>query len=342
MGALRRAARSAALRADAIALRNRDFSDRVAPATIITEIAEFAETFDSMRSHIREHHQAATRFVPQTFLEQLERADILALELGDHAERTMTILFSDIRSFTALSESMSPQQTFNFVNSYLTRVGPIIRNHGGFIDKYIGDAIMGLFPEHPQSAVDGAIAMQQRVVLYNEERGRAGYAPIAIGIGLHRGNLMLGTIGEELRFETTVIADAVNVAARLESLTKTFGSLILSSGTVIDQIDAAKYQTRRSGDVQVVGTTRGVTIVEICDADSPAKLAHKLRTAGAFESGRVAYANGDFAGAHRSFATVTDDDADDRAAAYFRDRAATMMAAVLNPDWDGVEKMEAK
>jgi class 3 adenylate cyclase len=330
-----------ALRADAIALRNRDFSDRAPTSTIITEIAEFAETFDSMRVHIREHHQAATRFVPQTFLEQLERADILALELGDHAERTMTILFSDIRSFTALSESMSPQQTFNFVNSYLTRVGPIIRNHGGFIDKYIGDAIMGLFPEHPQSAVDSAIAMQRRVVVYNEERGRAGYAPIAIGIGLHRGNLMLGTIGEELRFETTVIADAVNVASRLESLTKTFGSLILASSTVVDQIDAPKYQTRRLGDVQVMGTTRGITVVEICDADPPAKLAHKLRMANAFESGRVAYANGDFTGAHRHFAAVTDDDADDRAAAYFRDRAATM-AAALHPDWDGVEKMEAK
>jgi len=183
--------------------------------------------------------------------------------------------------------------------------------------------------------------MQRRVVVYNEERGRAGYAPIAIGIGLHRGDLMLGTIGEELRFETTVIADAVNVASRLESLTKTFGSLILASSTVVDQIDAPKYRLRRLGDVQVMGTTRGITVVEICDADPPGRLEHKIRTMETFECGRIAYAAGDFVAAHHHFAAVVEDHADDRAAAYFRDRAATM-AAALHPDWDGVEKMEAK
>lgn len=127
------------LREGAQALRNRDFSDdHKPPASMIAEIHELADTFVAMRRHVREHNDAASRFVPHAFLEQLERADIVSLELGDHAERNMTILFSDIRSFTTLSESMSPQQTFNFVNSYLTRVGPIIRNHRGFIDKYIG------------------------------------------------------------------------------------------------------------------------------------------------------------------------------------------------------------
>jgi len=331
----------AALRAEAIALRSRDFGERETPPSVITEIVEFADTFSSMRQHIREHNEAATRFIPQEFLRLLERADILALELGDHVEREMTILFSDIRSFTALSESMSPQQTFNFVNSYLTRVGPIIRDHRGFIDKYIGDAIMGLFPQRAVDALEAAIAMQRRVVVYNEERARAGYAPIAIGIGLHSGNLMLGTIGETLRFETTVIADAVNVAARLESLTKTFGSLILASGQVIEQVDAATYVTRRLGDVQVVGTTRAVTVIEICDADPPEKLAHKQRTAEMFEGARVAYATGDFVGAHRLFAEVVADDETDKAAAYFRDRATVMAAATLSA-WDGVEKMESK
>ena len=258
----------AALRTEAVALRNRDFRDRIATPSIITEIHEFAATFASMREHIRKHNMAATRFIPEEFLRLLDRQDILSLELGDHVLRAMTILFSDIRSFTALSESMSPQQTFNFVNSYLTRVGPIIRDHHGFIDKYIGDAILGLFPQQPRDAIDAAIAMQRRVVIYNEGRARAGYAPIAIGIGLHRGDLMLGTIGESLRFETTVIADAVNIAARMESLTKAFGALILASGEVMEQVDAATYLTRRLGDVQVVGTTRPVTVDrDLRDAD---------------------------------------------------------------------------
>ncbi len=330
------------LRQDAVALRNRDFSDRPPPSSMISEIAEFGDTFDAMRRHIREHNEASTRFVPREFLEQLHRDDIRSLQLGDHAERNMTVLFSDIRSFTALSESMSPQQTFNFVNSYLTRVGPIIRDHDGFIDKYIGDAIMGLFPVRPRDAVDAAIAMQQRVVTYNEERARAGYAPIQIGIGLHYGSLMLGTIGETLRFETTVIADAVNVAARLESLTKTFGSLILASGQVLAQIDAPPYQTRLLSEIQVKGTTRSLTVYEVCDADPPLVLAHKVRTAAAFNEARLAYAAGDFVHAHRLFTEVLADDSDDRAAAYFHERAAEMKGAGREHAWTGVEKMETK
>ncbi len=331
----------AVLRNEAVALRNRDFTDRLATPSMITEIHEFAETFASMREHIRAHNNAATRFIPEEFLRLLDRQDILSLELGDHALRNMTILFSDIRSFTSLSESMSPQQTFNFVNSYLTRVGPIIRDHHGFIDKYIGDAIMGLFPQEHVDAIDAAIAMQRRVVVYNEERARAGYAPIAIGIGLHSGDLMLGTIGETRRFETTVIADAVNVASRLESLTKTFGSLILASGQVMEPVDTATYLLRRLGDVQVVGTTRPVTVIEVCDADPPEKLAHKQRTAETFERARLAYVAGDFAGAHQMFEQIVADDPADKAAAYFRDRSAAM--AVVNVHaWDGVERMESK
>jgi class 3 adenylate cyclase len=331
-----------ALRADALALRNGDFGDRVPPSSIISEIDEFAGTFESMRRHIRARDEATTRFVPRAFLKQLGLTDITALHLGDHVERHMTILFSDIRSFTALSESMSPQQTFNFVNSYLTRVGPIIRDHGGFIDKYIGDAIMGLFSDEPRFAIDAAIAMQRRVVVYNEERARAGYAPIAIGIGLHTGELMLGTIGESQRFETTVIADAVNVASRLESLTKTFGSLVLASGQVLDAVDASAYQVRRLGDVQVVGTTRPIALYEICDADPAATLAHKVRTERQFEAGRLAYAAGDFAAAGRLFDEVLADDANDRAARYFRNRITTFETAAVAAAWDGIERMEMK
>jgi class 3 adenylate cyclase len=332
----------ARLRQDAVALRNSDFSERPPASSIIAEISEFEQTFDSMRRHIREHNEASTRFVPHEFLEQLQRDDIRSLQLGDHAERKMTILFSDIRSFTTLTESMTPQQTFNFVNSYLTRVGPIIRDHGGFIDKYIGDASMGLFPEGPSDALHAAIAMQRRVVLYNEERARAGYAPIAIGIGLHYGDLMLGTIGETLRFETTVIADAVNVAARLESLTKTFGSLILASGQVMDAVDAATHRVRRLSEIQVAGTSRALHVYEICDADAAPALDHKMRTAATFDAGRDAYTAGQFSEARNCFAQVVADDQNDKAARYYHERAEMLETFGSPRGWDGVERMETK
>ncbi|HTX03334.1 MAG TPA: adenylate/guanylate cyclase domain-containing protein [Candidatus Acidoferrales bacterium] len=329
------------LRSDAHAIRNLDFSHRPLNESFIAEIDEFARTFATMRQHIREYNESATRFIPREFLSQLKRLDIKSLQLGDHAEETMTILFSDIRSFTTLSGGMTPEQTFKFVNSYLTRIGPIIREYHGFIDKYIGDAIMALFPESPAQAVDAAVAMQKRVVVYNEERSRAGYPSVAIGIGVHSGDLMLGTIGETQRFETTVISDAVNIASRLESLTKTFGVLILTSGTVMSEVDQTKVPARRLGDVQVKGATHPVTIYDVFAADPPDLLEHKIVTRDAFDLGRVAYAHGDFTEAYRYFREVARDKRD-HAAAYYRDRSAIMASAVQTLEWDGVEHMESK
>ena len=115
---------------------------------------------------------------------------------------------------------MSPKQNFDFINEYLSQMGPIIRRHNGFIDKYIGDAIMALFPDDADRAVQAAIDMQKQVQLYNVYRQQNHLEPIAIGIGLHSGELMLGTIGEEERMESTVISDAVNLASRIEGLTR--------------------------------------------------------------------------------------------------------------------------
>lgn len=331
----------ARLRGEALALRSLDFAERQKPKSIITEIAEFSDTFDTMRRHIRDYNEASTRFVPHEFLEQLGRKDIQGLQLGDHAERTMTVLFSDIRSFTTLSGGMTPQQTFNFVNSYLTRIGPIIRENRGFIDKYIGDAIMALFPESPDSAIAAAIAMQRRVVVYNQERARAGYPPVAIGVGVHRGDLMLGTIGETLRFETTVIADAVNIASRLESLTKTFHVLILASGDVVEELPKGACCQRRLCDVQVKGATHPVSLYEICDADPPDLVAHKVRTLDEFAAGRIAYAAGHFTDAHRAFDEIAEREPRDLPAAYFRDRAWEL-SRMRDLSWDGIERMESK
>ncbi len=330
------------LRGDALALRNLDFSDRPRRDSLISEVDEFAETFGAMRSHVREHNAAVANFIPRQFLELLGHRDLRGLRLGDHCESEMTMLFSDIRAFTTLSGSMTPAETFRFVNSYLSHIGPIVRENSGFIDKYIGDAIFALFPAGPGDAVDAAIAMQRRVVTYNEGRARAGYAPIAIGIGLHRGELMLGTIGESLRFETTVIADAVNIAARTEGLTKAFGALILASGAVMEDVDRSTYRTRNLGEVLVKGAVHAITVYEVCDADPFDLLGHKMRTKETFEQGRLAYAAGNFKEAERFFRAVAAGDERDRAAAYFRDRAAILASAVDAIQWDGVEHMESK
>lgn len=158
---------------------------------------------------------------PRVFKISSEK-DIKDVELGDQIQKQMTVFFSDIRSFTELSESMSPMENFNFINSYLKRINPIIRKHNGFIDKFIGDAVMAIFPESPEDAISAAIEIQLEVRKYNSHRHNNGYRPIQIGIGINTGSLMMGTVGDSNRMDTTVIGDTVNLASRLESLTKQY------------------------------------------------------------------------------------------------------------------------
>ncbi len=230
------------------------------------------------------------RFVPHEFLRFLGHESIVDVRLGDQVQKTMSILFSDIRSFTSLSEDMSPKENFDFINSYLRRVGPVIRQHNGFIDKYIGDAIMALFPEAAEDALRAAIEMQKQVSLYNVHRQNNGYVPVAIGVGLHTGSLMLGTIGEEQRMESTVISDAVNLASRLEGLTKVYGaSIIISGQSLFGLDDQTKYNYRFIGQIPVKGKKELVPVFDVFDADPPQIIELKMQTKAKFEEAITLY-----------------------------------------------------
>jgi PAS domain S-box-containing protein len=238
--------------------------------------------------HLSNINRAYGRFVPQEFLRFLGYESILDVRLGDQVQQDMSIMFADIRNFTTLSESMSPQENFNFLNSYLKQVGPIIRQHQGFIDKYIGDAIMALFPQTADDGLKAAIEIQKQVTRYNRDREKAGYPSITIGIGLHTGSLMLGTIGEQQRMETTVISDTVNLASRLEDLTKIYGASILISGyTLFCLEDQSQYHYRFIGQVQVKGKKHLVPVFEIFDAEPEYIIQFKENTKTTFEAGIV-------------------------------------------------------
>ncbi len=205
-----------------------------------------------------------SRFVPKEFLTYLNRANIVDVRLGDQVMKEMTVLFSDIRSFTNISEHMTPQENIDFLNSYLMSIGPIIRKNNGFIDKYIGDAIMALFPESVDDAVSAAIDMQKQVGEFNELRKLSEGEPIQIGVGIHTGKLMLGTIGEYSRFETTVIADAVNVASRLEGLNKKLRTDIIISRDVFDKLkEKDRFPVRKIGRIRIKGKDDPVSILEV-------------------------------------------------------------------------------
>ena len=264
------------LRGEAGAIAQGDLAQVIANTDRKDEIGQLAKSFASMRDAVRstitdltQTNLSIERFVPRAFLSIVGKPRIIDVELGDNKREDMSILFSDIRSFTTLSESMMPDENFAFINAYLERMGPVIRDHNGFIDKYIGDAIMALF-KNADDALRAGLAMLDTLDQFNAGRRAAGQQPIAIGIGINTGSLMLGTIGERHRMDGTVISDAVNLAARVESLTKDYKvPLLISEYTWRQLADPNIYDIRSIDVVVVKGKTRPVTIFGVYQRDSP-------------------------------------------------------------------------
>jgi class 3 adenylate cyclase len=257
----------------ALGLKLKDFPLYDPSGDLLFLVQAQQTTIDEARAltkRLTQQSEAFRRYVPQEFLRLLQKESVLNIKLGDCVERKMTVLFSDIRSFTTLSESMSPQANFEFINSYLRAMEPVVSRHQGFIDKFIGDAIMALFDREADDAVRAAIDMLHTLGDYNGDRRGQGNSPIQIGIGINTGNLMLGTIGGEEHMEGTVISDAVNLASRVESLTKTYGvELLVSENARAAMADPSAFQMREIDHVRVRGKTKPVTLYEVCDADPP-------------------------------------------------------------------------
>ena len=273
------------LRGEAGAIAEGDLEHSIANTDRHDEIGHLARSFDAMRSAVRntivdlkETNLSIERFVPRAFLAMIGKQSIVSVGLGDNMRQEMTVLFSDIRNFTTLSEQMTPDENFAFINSYLECMGPVIRDHNGFIDKYIGDAIMALF-ENADDALRASLAMFETLERFNEARRTAGLGPVGIGVGLNTGSLMLGTIGEKHRMDGTVISDAVNLASRVESLTKVYRVGILISQNTYDHLaDPKAYDIRPIDIVIVKGKTKPVTLFEVFNRDDPAERAAKTRT----------------------------------------------------------------
>ena len=287
--------------------------------------------------------EAYQRFVPEQLLGSLEKESILDVQLGDQVQKEMTILFSDIRSFTTLSESMTPEENFKFINSYLSRMGPLVRENHGYIDKYIGDSIMALFDRSPDDAVRTSVKMLEALREYNEGRLRAGYDPIRIGIGINTGMLILGTLGEKDRMEGSVISDAVNLAARLEGLTKLYKTLLLISGATFKKLASETCKPRLIDKVAVKGKDEPVLVYEVLDAEAPEVFEKKQATLEPFEQGLNLYQNQRFEEAQSLFRRCLELAPEDTVAALYVERCQILISGGWDTEtWDGVNHMETK
>ena len=314
------------------------------------EIGELAEGFNDMSlkleqyiSNISRMNEAYYRFVPRQFLEFLGADSVVDVKLGDQVQKEMSVLFSDIRDFTALSEVLTPKENFDFLNEYLSSMEPVISRNRGFIDKYIGDSVMALFAGNVENAIDAAIEMRSALSDFNLQRKLENKLPINSGIGIHTGNLMLGVVGGHGRMDGTVVSDAVNLASRVEGLTKIYGaSIIISQDTLIKLQDPGRYNYRFLDVVKVKGKKEVVYIFEVLDGEPEEVKRLKIETKSDFGHALQLYKNKEFDDADIIFKMILQKNPHDRGAELYIARCKNILEFGVPEDWDGVETIKDK
>lgn len=261
---------------------------------------------ERLNRELTEQKNAFHRFVPTQFLNHLGRSSAVEVMAGDSVLREMTVLFCDIRSFTALSEGSGPEETFTILNEHLQQMEPCIYRHGGFVDKYVGDAILSLFsddrtgenrPGSAQRAISAAVEMARVARSAESLRASSGPQPFlpGFGIGINSGSLVLGTVGSPSRIDTTVIGDTVNTCSRLESLTVHYGCPILISGSTRERLgEGRSFHMRKVDEVYLRGKKQKTAIYEVFDADPPEQLLQKERGLHRFDQAMELYRRGEF------------------------------------------------
>ncbi len=258
--------------------------------------------------------------------------------------RDVSILFSDIADFTAISESLEPEALVAVLNDYLSEMTDIIESHGGFVDKYIGDAIVAIFgaplndPDHAAAAIAAAIDCRQRLGEIQDRFKLPRNRRLAARIGVNTGQALVGNIGSTRRFNYTVIGDAVNLAARLESGNKLFGTSVLLSGETAAQ-GGAGFDLREIDQVRVVGRREPVAIFEPLARSGEAASRPEIDTA-AYAEALDSYRAGEFEQAASRFAALAR--AGDKAAETMSARAAALAKDPPSDTWEGVTDLTSK
>jgi two-component system sensor histidine kinase ChiS len=264
-------------------------------------------------------------FVPEQLLCRIAPQGVESIQLGNATEEEITVLFCDIREFTAIAESQQAKETFEWLNAFFTRMNQAIVSHHGFIDKYLGDAIMAVFDRpqhHAQDAIGAAVVMRQTLIDFNTNRALFNLEhPINIGIGIHTGQGVIGTLGSDYRMDSTVIGDVVNTASRLEDLTKQYGCQVIASGAAIAQLSQPDlFQFRWIDRVTPRGKQQANDLYEILGTHPLPIDQAKVQSQATFEQGIQAWHRGHFSTALEYFQQVVAQNAKDTVATLYIQR----------------------
>ena len=252
-------------------VKSGDLTARSAVAGL-DELGRLGSAFNEMAAGLQERERVKDvfgRYIATQVSDKILKGE---LNLGGEM-RNVTILFSDIRNFTAMAEELSPPQVVAFLNNYFSEMVEAVFEQGGVLDKYMGDGIMAVFgsmdeqPDHPRRAVLAALRMKALLAKINGERGMAGKSPIAIGVGIHTDDVIVGNIGSSRRLEYTVIGDGVNTTSRVQTLNKQFGTTILITQPTYEAVKD-NFECRLMPDTQLRGKTKTFSFYEVLSARS--------------------------------------------------------------------------
>jgi len=280
-------------------------------------------------------HTAFSRYVSPAVVSRIVSSPQSLSLQGE--EKEITILFSDIRSFTSLSEQLSPTQVTELLRSYLTPMTRIITEELGTIDKFIGDAIMAFWnapvdvEDHPIRAVQAATRMLKELEALNPEFEKRFGLCLSIGIGLHTGTVRVGNMGSDDLFDYTVIGDDVNFASRLEGLTKAYGLSLICSEHVAARC-GERFMFQELDTVRVKGKQKAETICTVLEADEEAVSAELERHGQAL----ALYKTGEFESAAKAFAELASKYPQKRLYALYQERCQKLAGESPPKDWDGV------
>lgn len=288
-------------------------------------------------------NQTFQKFVPRQFVDHFAKHGTGSLELGHADEDEVAILFCDIRGFTGLSEQMSPQELMSFLNSYFLRMNDPIHQNCGFIDKFIGDAIMALF-DHPggshkdkaRDALNAAMDLRKALNIYNQHRRNSGYAAINVGVGIHFGPVILGTVGSDDRMDTTVIGDSVNIAYRLEALAPKYNADIVVSKQLLATIGPeSSPKTRLLDWVRVKGRRSPIEVYEVLSHLPVIEQDARIATQHEIAAGLACRIKQDWEGALGHFHRAREINPDDLLPVHHISVCERYRMLELGEEWDG-------
>ena len=288
------------------------------------------------------------KFVPRQFLDRLGKDGLGKIRLGQAEFGRVTILFADVRAFATLSETLRPQELLNFLNAYFERMNAPIHENGGFIDKFIGDAIMTLFIDDDpavaaRNAVQASIDMLIALKHYNKERRLEGHAPITIGIGIHSGDAVIGTVGSSDRMDSTVLGDSVNLASRIESLTKRYGAQVLISSQCYRLIEGdATFKCREVDFLKAHGKGKAELVYEVYNGNPPDILDFKSRIDETYHSALVAFHDRDWSQALALFRQCAEIYPADPTTKMYVGRCEDYLRNPPALEWDGIVEIREK